>query len=213
MTVTLPPNINDGDFLVMCYANNQAASNPAVSGWTPAVSVLDTGQIDILTRIFWRRADSEPSSYTLDKGSTYGQESAVVVARYTGVLAEGSPIRTTGSNYVEGRGGPSPGPVLSGVEEDDLVIQAFGGATGTWNSQNFTMAVADTSWNDRGSVFGIGTASVAMLVLDKFGDGNGPTATHSGTGAADSAARVGAIAIIPEPESVKPFRGWGIPIV
>lgn len=211
MSISRPANTANGDFLVMSYSNNQAQSNPTVSGWNPAISVLDTGQVDILTRVFWKRANNEPASYTITKGSTYGQESVAIISRYTGVIAEGNPIRTTGSSVPAGRGGPSTAPTIQGVEPTDLVIHSFGCATGSWNSQDFELEVSDTSWNERGSLFGVGTASVGMLVIDKIGDPVGPAATHTGTGAADSAARIGSIVLIAEPDLTRRFRGWGIP--
>lgn len=211
MTISRPAETVNGDFLVLSYSNNQAASTPTVAGWTPAITVRDTGQIDVLSSVFWKRANNEPASYTIDKGATYGLESVAIITRYKGVIAEGNPIRTTGSAVPEGRGGPSTGPTLDGLEPTDLVIHSFGGATGSWNSQPFQMEVADTSWNNRASLFGIGAASVAMLVVDQEGAAVGPTATHTGTGGTDSAARIGAIALIAEPVSVTPFRGWGIP--
>ncbi|SDH08760.1 hypothetical protein SAMN05421505_11177 [Sinosporangium album] len=211
ITVPVPADTVDGDFLVLSYVNNQSASTPTLAGWNLAVTVGD-GTIDVLSRLYWRRASGESASHTITKGSTYGVESVAAISRYKGVAVSGSPIRTTG-NAIMRRGGPYTGPALSGFMPTDLAIHSCGTALSSWAGRDYTLAGPGGAWAERVNLVSTdATATPAVIVLDQLGAGTGPTITSSGVGAYDAAGRIAAIALIAEPDAtVKPFQGWGVP--
>jgi len=208
--INVPSGVANDDFLVMGYHCIQTTSSPTITGWTQAATISD-GVQDNLTRIYWRRASSEPASYTVTLGATYGTQAAATILRYTGVIASGSPVRTTATAAPAALGSPKTGPNLTGVLAGDMTIQVAGVCLSSWNGNDFTLAGPGGSWVERGKyVNTAGTATPAIMALDQQGALTGPSMTATGTGAAGTAWRIAAMALIPEPESG--FTGWGIPI-
>ncbi|SDH15611.1 hypothetical protein SAMN05421505_1124 [Sinosporangium album] len=212
IAVPVPAGTVDGDFLVLSYVNNQSASNPVLAGWNLAVTVSD-GTIDLLSRLYLRRASSEPATYTITKGSTYGVESVAAISRYKGVATSGDPVRTTG-NTIARRGGPYMGPTLSGLSPTDMVIHSIGTALSSWAGRDYTLTGPGGGWAERVNLISTdATATPAVIVLDQLGASTGPTITPSGTGAYDAAGRIAAIALVAESvAAVKRFQGWGVPL-
>ncbi|GII90622.1 hypothetical protein [Sinosporangium siamense] len=212
ITVPVPAGTVDGDFLVLSYVNNQSASNPALAGWNLAVTVSD-GTIDLLSRLYWRRATGEPATYTITKGSTYGVESIAAISRYKGVAVTGDPIRTTGNAIIR-RGGPYVGPALTGVTPTDLAIHSCGTALSSWAGRDYTLAGSGGAWAERVNIVSTdGTATPAVIVLDQLGAATGPTVTSSGVSTYDAAGRIAAVALMAEPAvAARRFQGWGVPV-
>lgn len=215
MDAPVPPGTTDGDFLVMAYSNNQASSDPAVTGWNLVDSVWDMTE-DLILRVWWRRASSEPASYTITKNTAWGVESQAAILRYTGVEASGDPIGDMVTLLHPGRGGPFEAPALTTVNPTDLVLHLFGTAMGTWDGNDYVLESPDGVWNERvNAVDPDATASVGLVALDAIGETGVPAVTAEGVGAPFAAARILSMTLVAAEEVEPPqtgFAGWGIPI-
>lgn len=196
-SVTKPSGTVDGDFLVAGYINEQGSITPTISGtWTVITSVNMDPTHDIHVRCWYRRAASEPASYTITSNSTYGDSGAAFMLRYTGVKATGDPIRTSGTSS-----GSSPlsGPTLSSLQSTDLAIQVCGATLGTWGGEDITLSGPGGGWTQRANIQNTtGDSSPTLCMLEQFNQGTGPSFTGSTTGIGMMLAAVG-FALIEEP--------------
>lgn len=69
VTVAVPAGVTDGDFLILvALLGNGAATFPSTpSGWSLLTAATTSdGGFTVTTNVYWREADSEPSSYFVD---------------------------------------------------------------------------------------------------------------------------------------------------
>lgn len=104
--ITKPAGTVDGDFLLGIFvARDDAAAVPITlpSGWTSIVEVTDPGFRVATTHVAYRRASSEPSTYTATHAAAL--VNAGVIWRLTGVVGSGDPESGTRSVVHDNVGG------------------------------------------------------------------------------------------------------------
>lgn len=200
--INVPAGVADGDMLLLAVVVKESGANPAPAGWTQAATVNGAAVQDNLTRLFYRRASSEPASYTVAMNVTYGNSSTLAMVRYTGVISSGSPLRTTGTaNRTSALGTPQTSTTLTGVLATDMSVHAAGAVLASWNGADYTMAGPGGGWSDRvSSIATAADATPGVLMLDQLGSGAAPACTAAGAGAANTAWCFCALALIAEPE-------------
>lgn len=204
-SVTKPSGTVDGDFLIfgLYYEQGASPSNPTVSGtWTSIASVNGNPTFDGVCSVWYRRASSEPASYTITTNGTYGSGTAAFILRYTGVLSTGTPIRTSATTAPSNSGSPQSGPNLTGLSASDLVIQVAGVNHNTWAGANITISGPGGSWTQRANI--VDDASTAsnpgIAAIEQFNQGTGPSWSATSTATDFGFARIG-FALIEEPAS------------
>lgn len=202
-SVTKPSGTVDGDFLIfgLIYEQGASPSNPAISGsWTQIATIDGNPTFDGVTRCWYRRASSEPASYTITTNGSYGSGTAAFILRYTGVLSTGSPIRTSATAAPTNSGSPQSGPNLAGLSATDLVLQIAGVNHNTWGGANITISGPGGSWTQRANI--VDDASTAsnpgIAVIEQFNQGTGPSWSASSTATDFGFGRIG-FALIEEP--------------
>ena len=206
-SVSAPSGTTDGDFLIfgLYYEQGASPSNPSVSGsWTSIASVNGNPTFDGVCSVWYRRASSEPASYTVTTNGTYGTGTAAFILRYTGVITTGSPIRTSATTAPSNSGSPQSGPNLAGLSATDLVIQVTGVNHNTWTSTNTTtISGPGGSWTQRANI--TDTASTAsepaIAAIEQFNQGTGPSWSATGTNTDFGFARIG-FALIEQPAAI-----------
>lgn len=204
-TINVPSGTVDGDMLVMALVVEKGAENPTVSGWTVVASATTNPTFDNLTRVWYRRASSEPANYTITIGSASANSASVGMCRYTGVVSSGSPLRTSNTTSYATAGTPKNSEALTGVLATDMGIHVAGTVHDTWNSAAYTMAGPGGSWNQR--VSNVATAADScpgILMIDQIGSGAVAACSTAGAGAADTAWAFVGLALIPEPDPTGP---------
>lgn len=201
--INVPAGTVNGDFLLLLVTVPQGlvggvAVNPTVSGsWTQAATINGGGVQDITGRVFWRRASSEPASYTVTLGTSYGDYAALTMLRFKGVVSSGNPLRTTGTVFRSTLGSPQTSVALTGVQSTDLAIHVAHVAKATWNSADYDLAGPGGSWVERGENVAIATDPIpATLAVTQFGTGAAPTFAATGTGATNTIWAFVALALI-----------------
>ncbi|WP_125530453.1 hypothetical protein [Streptomyces sp. WAC 06725] len=86
--INVPSGVANGAMLLLAIALEESGASPAVTGWTQAATVNGGGTQDNATRVWYRRAGSKPTSYTVTFGGSYGDSAVLATLRYTG-----SPLR------------------------------------------------------------------------------------------------------------------------
>jgi len=199
--INVPGSTVDGDMLIMALVVEKGAENPTVSGWTIAASATTNPTFDNLTRVWYRRASSEPANYTITIGSASANSASVAMCRYTGVISSGSPLRTTNTTSYATLGTPKNSESLTGVLATDMGIHVAGVVHDNWNSADYTLSGPGGSWNQRVSNVGIAADSVpGLLMIDQLGSGAVTACSTAGTGAADTAWAFVGLALIPQPD-------------
>lgn len=200
--INVPSGTVNGDMLLLAFALEESGASPIVTGWTQAATVDGGGTQDNLTRVWYRRASSEPASYTVTFGGSYGDSAALAMLRYTGVVSSGSPLRTTATvSRVASLGTPQTSAALTGVLAGDMAVHAAGVVKATWNSAAYTLAGPGGSWSQRASIVASADSVPGVLMIDQLGTGTAPACTAAGTGATNTAWCFCALALIPEPEA------------
>lgn len=202
-TINVPSGTVDGDMLVMALVVEKGAENPTVSGWTVVASATTNPTFDNLTRVWYRRASSEPANYTITIGSAGANSASVGMCRYTGVISSGSPLRTSNTTSYATSGTPKNSEALTGVLSTDMGIHTAGMLHDNWNSASYTVAGPGGSWNQRVSNVVTTADSVpGMLMIDQLGSGAVAACAASGTGSADTCWAFVGLALIQEPPPV-----------
>lgn len=182
--INVPAGTADGDMLVLGVCVPESVGvGPTVPGFTQKVTVDGGGTEDNTVVIFYRRASSEPASYTVTLDATYGNYAAISMLRYTGVISSGDPFRTSGSVFRSTRGTPQTSVALTGVQASDLALHMAGVVMGSWNTQSFDLAGPGGSWVERGEVYMTtnSTGKPALLFVEQLGTDAAPTLTATGT--------------------------------
>lgn len=211
-TINRPTSTADGDMLLLAICVSESAGvTPTVTGsWTQKLrqDLVATGSnMDNTAILYWRRASSEPASWTITWDGTYGNYGAAHVLRYTGVISSGDPFRTTGvaaSGFEVTTAGPIASATLSGVQATDMAIHWAGAAKATWNTNTYDFAGPGGSWVERGEIR-MTTASTGMpgvLAVEQLGTGTAPSFTATGTASANLCWNMLAGALIAEPPAV-----------
>ncbi|MGW6790043.1 hypothetical protein [Streptomyces chartreusis] len=191
VAVNVPASTADGDMLLLLVGVSESAGvSPTVSGsWTQKATidqVTSGDNQDNTLRLFWRRASSEPASYTVTPDGTYGNYVAVAMLRYTGVIRTGDPFRTSATGTGGATlGSPKTSVSLSGVQSTDMAIHFTGAAKSSWNTDAYDLAGPGGGWTERGEVYMTvaSTGKPGILCLEQLGTGTAPTYTATGTGA------------------------------
>lgn len=183
ITINVPASTADGDFLVTGFAYEQSASpaDPFMSAaWNQITEFTGNPTHDLYVGVWWRRASSEPASYTVTTNGTYGDSSAAFMLRYTGVQSTGDPIRVSATSF--STTDPVAGPALAGLQSTDLAIQLAGVNYANWTGAgNITMAGPGGSWNQRANQMNDSSDSkTGIVVIDQINQGTGPTWTVTG---------------------------------
>lgn len=186
-SITKPSGTVDGDFLVAGYYFEQGASpsNPTISGtWTQIASVDGNPSFDGILRCWYRRASSEPASYTLTSNGTYGDSAVAFMLRYTGVLSSGNPIRTSATTAPTAQASPQSGPALAGLSATDLVIQVVGVNHSNWDGSGITVTAPGGGWTQRANATNSAstTSDPTIAAIEQFNQGTGPSWSASSTG-------------------------------
>ncbi|MEU6674774.1 hypothetical protein [Streptomyces sp. NPDC046925] len=188
-TINVPAGTVNGDMLVLgvCVAESVGV-DPTVTGFTQKATADGGGTEDNTVVLFWRRASSEPASYTVTLDASFGDYAAIAMLRYTGVISSGDPFRTSGSVFRSTRGTPQTSVALTGVQASDLALHMAGVVMGTWNTQSFDLAGPGGSWVERGEVYMTtnSTAKPAVIFVEQLGTGSAPTLTATGTASASN---------------------------
>lgn len=215
VTINVPAGTANGDMLVLGVVVSEAVGvAPTCAGWTQKAlhnGVQDGAgyDTDLVTALFYRRASSEPASYSVLTDGTYGNYAALAMLRYSGVISTGDPFRTSATvsrtNAVPFAASQTSA-TLTGVQAADMAVHLSGTAMGGWNTNAYDLAGPGGGWTERGEVY-MTTASTgkpAVLFLEQLGTGTAPVVT--GTGTAVTASNVywvfAAGALIPEPAAV-----------
>lgn len=192
-TINLPASTANGDMLLLFIEVSESTGvTPTVTGsWTQKVrqDLVATGSnMDNTAILYYRRASSEPSSYTITWDGTYGNYGAAHILRYTGVISTGDPFRTTGTAF-SGTDVTTAGPIssatLSGVQATDMAIHWSGECLSTWNGNDHNPAGPGGSWVERGEI--VNTASTStpgVIAVEQLGTGSAPSFSATGTGSA-----------------------------
>ncbi|WP_055563619.1 hypothetical protein [Streptomyces atriruber] len=210
--VSAPSGTASGDMLILAVSVSESAGVvPTVTGsWTQKLTVnqVTSGDDqDNTLSLFWRRASSEPGSYTVTPDGTYGNYSAASVLRYTGVISSGDPFRAsataTGGATL---GTPRTSATLSGVQTSDLALHCAGAVKATWNTDTFDPAGPGGSWVERGEIrmTSASTGMPAILYLEQSGTGTAPSFSATGTASANLAWCFCAGALMEEPAQTGP---------
>jgi hypothetical protein len=196
---------NDDMLLLVINVSESVGVTPTVSGsWTQKIRLdqVASGSDEDHTQIlYWRRASSEPGSYTITWDGTYGNYGAAAMLRYTGVIRTGDPFRTTNTAFFDLGAGPKTSATLTGVQSTDMAVHMLGAAKSTWNTDSYDLAGPGGSWVERGEVY-MTTASTGKpghLAVEQLGTGTAPAFTSSGTGATNISWILFGTALIPEP--------------
>lgn len=132
---------------------------------------------------FYRVATgTEGSNATVTLSPTYS--SVIVLARYTDVLTTGTPYHGTGNNVTTTAATTSPAQAtLTGTVATDLVVAAYMAQDSAQGSA--VVSFSGSGWTTRASAAhvsgGGGLDTCAILLADKFGATDHPTATTSPT--------------------------------
>lgn len=191
--------------LLIIDVSESAGVTPTVSGtWTQKLRVdqVATGSDEDHTQIlYWRRASSEPGSYTITWDGTYGNYGAATMLRYTGVIKSGDPFRTTNTIFYDVGAGPKTSAALTGVQATDMAVHMCGTAKSTWNADAYDLAGPGGSWVERGEVYMTTTTTgkPGILCVEQLGTGTAPAFSSSGTGAANLSWLLFAGALMEEP--------------
>jgi hypothetical protein len=212
VAVNVPASTSDGDMLLLLVSTTESAGVvPTVSGggWTQKTTidqVTSGDNQDNRLTLFWRRASSEPASYTVTPDGTYGNYSALAMLRYSGVIRTGDPFRTTGTatGGATAGAGPKTSATLSGVQATDMALHFTGSAFSSWNTQTYDIAGPGGSWVERGEILMNvnSTGHPGHLALEQLGTGTAPTFTATGTGAANVVWCMIGAALMAEPVAV-----------
>jgi hypothetical protein len=191
VVINVPASVANGDMLVLGVAVGEAVGVvPTVPGFTQ--KALHNGaqdgdppySTDLTSALFYRRASSEPASYTVTLDATYGLTGAVSMLRYTGVIATGDPFRTSATVSRTNTSATTYTSVaLTGVQASDLALHMCGCAMPSWNTNAYDLAGPGGGWVERGEVY-MTTASTAkpgILFVEQLGTGTAPVITTSGT--------------------------------
>lgn len=201
-SISVPSGTTNGDFLLFAATVKQNDATPSITGWTQiAQANAAASDTDNITTLWYRRASSEPASYTFNLGNTYGNSAAGVMLRYTGVLVSGTPYRTSNTKVPTGVGTPQTSATLTGVQSTDMAIHFAGTElNGTWDGTNYTLAGPGGSWTQRANIIETSADSTpGMIAIDQLGTGTSPTFTAAGAGSARPGWVFIALALIPEP--------------
>lgn len=204
ITINVPASTADGDFLITGFAYEQSVSpsNPFMSAaWNQITTVNGNPNHDLYTGVWWRRASSEPASYTVTTNGTYGDSSVAFMLRYTGVVSSGDPIRNSAVAFASGAASSSAnGPNLTGLQSTDLSMQLCGINHLNWVSAgNITLAGPGGSWTQRANVTNdTSDSKTGIAVIEQFNQATGPTWTSTSTLSNVGFAMIG-FALIEEP--------------
>jgi hypothetical protein len=194
-SINVPASTSDNDMLLLAVVVSESSGvNSTVSGFTLARrhdGIQDGAgyDFDLCTQLFWRRASSEPASYTVTPDGTYGNYVAATMLRYTGVIKTGDPFRTVGSvSRTNAWANPQTSTTLSGVQATDMAFHVAGECLGAWNTNTFDLAGPGGGWTERGEVYMTAASSgkPGILCLEQLGSGSAPAVTASGTAATAS---------------------------
>lgn len=215
MTLNVPAGTQDGDMLLIALVVGESAGVDATCpGFTlkrrhDGVQDGAGYDWDLSVFLFWRRASSEPASYTVTPDGTYGNWVAGAMLRYTGVISSGDPFRTVNSvsRTNAAFSATRTSVALTGVQSTDMAIHVDGTDKGNWNNtQTFDLAGPGGGWTERGEVYQSSTndAKSGLLCLEQLGTGTAPTVTSSGTASTNSNLSTVFVAgaLIPEPDAV-----------
>lgn len=212
VSVNVPSSTADGDMLLLLVSTSESAGVvPTVSGsWTQKTTidqVTSGDNQDNRLTLFWRRASSEPASYTVTPDGTYGNYSALAMLRYTGVIRTGDPFRTTGTatGGATAGAGPKTSATLSGVQATDMALHFTGAAYSNWSNTNtYDLAGPGGSWTERGEIImNVNTTGrPGHLALEQLGTGTAPTFTATGTGSSNVVWCMIGAALMAEPAAV-----------
>lgn len=191
-TINLPASTVDGDMLLLFIEVSESAGvTPTVTGsWTQKLrqDMVATGDNqDNCTILYYRRASSEPSSYTITWDGTYGNYGAAHILRYTGVIKTGDPFRTTGvaTSGASTTAGPVSSATLSGVQATDMAIHWSGECLSSWNGNDHNPAGPGGSWTERGEIVNTAaTSTPGVIAVEQLGTGTAPSFSATGTGTA-----------------------------
>lgn len=200
--INVPSGVANGDMLILGVVIGESVGVvPTVPGWTQKAAVNGSTTQDNCTTLFYRRASSEPASYTVTLDATYGDNAAISMLRYTGVISSGDPFRTSATvSRVASLGSPQTSAALTGVQASDMAIHLGGAVLTTWNSADYNMAGPGGSWVERGEIVAIATDSIpGVLFVEQLGTGTAPVLSATGTGAANTAWCFCAGALMEEP--------------
>ena len=169
--VYLPSGVQDGDILVLLIGSRTTTVPTLPGGWT----TLRSKSATISSILGWRRASSEPSSYTATRGTD--KATGAVILAYSGCLASGDP--TDGSSVSSGSGSPGFSAGITTTADGDrvlfLIAQANQRTLSSWGG-GFTEQL-DTNGSTSNTTLG-----VADLAQGTHGAVGNQTVTVSGTG-------------------------------
>ncbi len=146
ITISRPTNTADDDFLIgAVHAEDDVTITPP-SGWT-LITAFDSPDQAMTTHVFYKRALSEPTSWTWTFSSTYR---AGWVKRLTGVVASGDPEDATLSTN-SGNSGSTATWIGITTATDGAAVLGFGGH---WQDGGQSWSAStDTERIDNGMMF------------------------------------------------------------
>ena len=205
-SISVPSGVaNDDMLLLVINVSESVGVTPTVSGsWTQKLrldQVASGSNEDHVQILYWRRASSEPGSYTITWDGTYGNYGAAAMLRYTGVIKTGDPFRTTNTTFYDLGAGPKASAALTGVQATDMAIHMLGAAKSSWNTDAYDLAGPGGSWVERGEIY-MTTASTGKpghIAVEQLGTGTAPSFTSSGTGATNISWILFGTALMQEP--------------
>lgn len=189
VTINVPAGTANGDMLILGVEVSESVGVVTTcSGFTSKATldgVSPGHDNDTTITLFWRRASSEPASYSVVPDGTYGNYCAISMLCYTGVIATGDPFRTSATLSLAANTSPQTSTALTGVQASDMAIHLCGICLDSWSGTDLNLAGPGGSWVERGEIMNnTSISSPGVLFLEQLGTGAAPAFTCTGSGLA-----------------------------
>lgn len=187
LAVPVPSGVADDDFLILA-AGNSSPDPMAVSGFTELDDVMIGN--DVQGMFGWRRAASEPASYTVT-GPTVATTLAGAILAYRNVegIRDWAATPLVDDAQRLGSLASPPAPSLAGVTSTDLVLHIYvpgNDAASSAINWNPTLPSTPAGWTSRVvlpvKAASSGSWAAGLIVLEKRGSLEHPTIKLPGAG-------------------------------
>lgn len=181
VTANVPASVANGDLLIaILFGKSQSAAFPTQTGWTNSVDYQ--GSYPCHLGVFYRRASSEPASYTFTAGAGSVYTSAIIL-RITGAVTSGNPFDAIGSGSdVPGTSTNAVAAAITTVTANTLALQFLGLTDGSLTVTSYPAGYT-----------GVGAASIDFAYKTFAATGSTGTATTTLSANAAGATVLGAI--------------------
>jgi hypothetical protein len=152
LTVNVPVGVANGDIMILVYyveSDTNTVIPPA--GWTSLLRQVNTG--DFMLEMFWKRASSEPASYSWSDATAGNQWRTAVSVAYSGGTGTNTVKDATGFGASQGDAvaiTAQTAPTITPTSDGVMVVFGYGNFGGS-----DVTAMTGFTTNLRGSLGGI----------------------------------------------------------